>query len=933
METQVLVIGGGATGAGVALDLALRGVRTILVEMGDLATGTSGRYHGLLHSGGRYAVKDPESAKECIDENLILKQIAPHVLEDTGGLFILCPGDGDEYAQDWLTACAAVGIETNNLGVAAALRRENVLNPKIRAAYEVPDATCDSWDLAHALKNAAEQAGAKFLTYHRVESFHIRDGRITGAQVRDLRGDTLFDISFELAVNAAGPWAAAVAEKAGAQFSMKLSRGAMLAFNVRWVNTVINRLRAPGDGDIFVPVGTVSVTGTTSVRTEDPGDTRVEPWEVQHVLRETEIMTPGISAARVLRAWGGVRPLYDPGLSDDGRGAARTFAVLDHAKNDNLEGLVSILGGKLTTYRLMAERTVDVVCAKLGVTAPCITASTSLPALEEGGRFHLLHGRLDKLEHKETPGALICECEIISAPQIVEALHRGDVVTLNDLRRDLRLGMGPCQGGFCSYRAAGLCHEVRGDSPEQIHTLLREFVERRLGGMKALLWAHNLRQALLDEHLYTRVLGLSVQPPVPSTPPPAPKRPAPAEPVSGKVLVVGAGLAGLTAALAAHRAGAKVELVAFGQGALTVHPGWLELGDVEALRTRPEHPYALTADALPEALGLIGDLAVLQRPADGQTSLLAVTTLGARRPVSYGFAGALPRLTAGAKVAVIGIAGWRDFFAGLIADALNEGGYRAEAHEIRLDARGGTFDDWPVDIAKLLDTPEGLKSLVEQVRPHIKGVDAIGFPAVLGLKHETLRDIGRQLDGVDIFEIPTLSPSVPGLRLYHLLRETLLEAGVRITMGTRVTGLVAQGSRLVGVQAETASPRPRTISADAVILATGGLYGGGIESDYQRHVWETLGGLAVKAPEGEWFTHPFLAGQPQPIHLAGVVTDERLRPLAASGAAAYQNLFAAGRLLGGFSAPADACGDGVDISSAVLAVRGALEVLRERALS
>src|SRR5690349_21759774 len=107
METQVLVIGGGATGAGVALDLALRGVRTILVEMGDLATGTSGRYHGLLHSGGRYAVKDPESAKECIDENLILKQIAPHVLEDTGGLFILCPGDGDEYAQDWLTACAA----------------------------------------------------------------------------------------------------------------------------------------------------------------------------------------------------------------------------------------------------------------------------------------------------------------------------------------------------------------------------------------------------------------------------------------------------------------------------------------------------------------------------------------------------------------------------------------------------------------------------------------------------------------------------------------------------------------------------------------------------------------------------------------------------------------------------------------------------------
>ena len=92
METDVLIIGGGATGGGIAWDLAQRGLRVVLAEMGDLATGTSGRYHGLLHSGGRYAVRDAESARECIDENLIVRRIAPEAIEDTSGFFVLCPG-------------------------------------------------------------------------------------------------------------------------------------------------------------------------------------------------------------------------------------------------------------------------------------------------------------------------------------------------------------------------------------------------------------------------------------------------------------------------------------------------------------------------------------------------------------------------------------------------------------------------------------------------------------------------------------------------------------------------------------------------------------------------------------------------------------------------------------------------------------------------
>src|SRR5438876_10532000 len=93
LSTDVLVIGGGSTGAGVARDAAMRGFSTILVDRGDLATGTTGRFHGLLHSGGRYVVKDPKAAEECIAENVVLRRIAADCIEDTGGLFVSTPLD------------------------------------------------------------------------------------------------------------------------------------------------------------------------------------------------------------------------------------------------------------------------------------------------------------------------------------------------------------------------------------------------------------------------------------------------------------------------------------------------------------------------------------------------------------------------------------------------------------------------------------------------------------------------------------------------------------------------------------------------------------------------------------------------------------------------------------------------------------------------
>ncbi len=135
LNTEVLVIGGGATGTGIIRDLSLRGFKAVLVEKRDLAHGTTGRYHGLLHSGGRYVVKDPQAAQECIDENKILRKIMPQCIEDTGGFFVLTPWDELEYAPKFIAGCQTAGIPVEEIPISEMLRQEPSLNPKITAVF------------------------------------------------------------------------------------------------------------------------------------------------------------------------------------------------------------------------------------------------------------------------------------------------------------------------------------------------------------------------------------------------------------------------------------------------------------------------------------------------------------------------------------------------------------------------------------------------------------------------------------------------------------------------------------------------------------------------------------------------------------------------------------------------------------------------------
>jgi len=392
VEPTVLVVGGGATGAGIARDLALRGVDVTLAERGGLGSGTSGRSHGLLHSGARYAETDRVGAEECIEENEILRSVAGACIRDTGGLFVQLADDDPEYFEEKLTACEAVGIETEVIDGDRARDLVPELSADVERAIRVPDAVIYPSRLVAANAADAEDHGAEIHPHAPLTDLRVEDGAVTAARLGGAVDDW---VEPDHLVNAAGAWAGEVAAMAGLEVGMAPARGVMVSVDYPDVDPVLNRCRDPDDGDIVIPHEQEAVLGTTSVPVSDPDDYERADWEVERSVAECAAMLPPVADADVVRTWWGVRPLYAPDEGDgDRRGISRGFFVLDHA-DDGVANATSVVGGKLTTYRQMAEATADLVCDRLGVAAGCETADRRLPGADDPAQLDAYVARYD----------------------------------------------------------------------------------------------------------------------------------------------------------------------------------------------------------------------------------------------------------------------------------------------------------------------------------------------------------------------------------------------------------------------------------------------------------------------------------------------------------------------------------------------------------
>ena len=372
---RIIVIGGGATGCGVARDLVLRGYQTTLIESGNLGSGTSSRSHGMLQSGARYAVTETSFAAECYRERNIISKIFPKAVKLIGGLFISLPNDPEDYLEKFLKCCKIAKIPTKEIEIREVLKKEKELNKNILRAFHVPDALIHPPKLFDLLAKEIRAYGGKILTNHQVISIkQIND--VANSIVVSHNGIKNY-IECDGIINASGPWSNKVTKLINQNIELQLTRGCGIFFKGKLVSQAINRCRIPNNNDIMCPSGKESLWGTTSEVVYNPDTSKTSSDEIQELLLGAEELFPNIRKHTSFRTWSGVRPLVKPKNINNNLPLPRSHLVIDH-EGAGLKNFLTVCGGALTTHRLMAEDVVNKLGNKFGIDIACSSHTTPL---------------------------------------------------------------------------------------------------------------------------------------------------------------------------------------------------------------------------------------------------------------------------------------------------------------------------------------------------------------------------------------------------------------------------------------------------------------------------------------------------------------------------------------------------------------------------
>jgi glycerol-3-phosphate dehydrogenase len=540
LQTRVLVIGGGINGTGIARDLALRGVPCVLAERRELGSGTSWASSGMIHGGLRYLQKDPEVTQHSCADSGVIQRIAPHLVFRIPFLMPVFPDDplGPELVEIALEMYDRYvplknGRPHTRLTRAQALALEPALSDRIDCAFTLDEWGVDAARLCAANAIDAADRGATVLTHTEVvEILREPSGRVTGARLRDrIRGDEAI-VEAELVMNAAGPWAPQVAALAREELRLRPGKGVHLVFERRVSNLAIYAKGVDGRDMFTFPHEQNSMAGTTD--DDYYGDLDridVTEDEVAYVLQAMQRSIPGIRRHRILHAIQGVRPtLFGFGAYEDE--LSRDYVIVDHGESGAASGLYSMTGGKLASYRLMAEDATNRLCAALSVKAPCRTAELPLPGgeaeadlralaqrfgvgLAAATRLAFRHGARARavLEAGDDAHArgrrIVCACEPVLDAELRHVARAEGVRKLTDCTLRVRLGVGACQGAGCAASAAAvLAEELGWDAPRAMREVA-ELAAHRWRAVAPVLGGAQVAAMEIHRHVSFGMLGLA----------------------------------------------------------------------------------------------------------------------------------------------------------------------------------------------------------------------------------------------------------------------------------------------------------------------------------------------------------------------------------------------------------------------------------------
>lgn len=523
-DVDVIVIGGGVNGTGVLRDCALRGLSAALFERNDIAFGASGNSSGMIHGGPRYLTYDPDvTHTSCLDSGHI-QRIAPHLLfripflvpvhrSRFGSRLALHGYDAffelyDRY-QPLKRGKPHVRLNADDL------RR---LEPGLRADA-VGGVTFDEWgiDGVRLCMGSAVDAierGAKVHVHTTVMEVMLDGERVRGVRWRDRVSGETGQTTARVVVNATGAWAPVTATLAGLEprvARIRPGKGIHVFLDRRLTNYAIATTAIDGRQVFLMPWQNMSVLGTTDDDYYgDLDEVLANGDEVRYLMQAVARVFPSVSQARAIGTWGGVRPtLYGWGVNEDK--LSREHEIVDHKKH-GADGLYSMIGGKLASYRIFAEEMTDVVAERLGNTAPKRTHSSPLPGGDEtvdpfslcagiqldalaASRLEYRHGSrsprvIERIKRCPPEARVVCDCEPVTEAEIRYVVEGEMAKTVDDVARRTRLGLGSCGGMRCALRCGAILADALDADPSygqrSALTFLRGAAARRASAVGSL---------------------------------------------------------------------------------------------------------------------------------------------------------------------------------------------------------------------------------------------------------------------------------------------------------------------------------------------------------------------------------------------------------------------------------------------------------------
>jgi glycerol-3-phosphate dehydrogenase len=537
-DVDVIVIGGGVNGTGVARDCALRGISVALFERNDIAFGASGNSSGMIHGGPRYLTYDPDvTYTSCLDSGHI-QRIAPHLLfripflvpiypTRFGGSIALTGYDAffdlyDKY-QPLKHGKPHVRLSADDL------RR---LEPGL-VAEAIGGISFDEWGIDGArlcigsTLDAIER-GAKVRVHTTVTEILRRDdGSVYGVRYKNRMTGESGEATARVVVNATGAWAPLTATLGGLPpkaARVRPGKGVHVFLDRRLTNYAVVATAIDGRQVFLLPWQNMSVLGTTDDDYYGDLDEVIATGdEVRYLVQAVERVFPAVRQARMIGSWGGVRPtLYAWGRNEDT--LSREHEIVDH-EAQGADGLYSMVGGKLASYRIFAEEMTDVLAARLGNTAPKRTHLSPLPGGDEtidpmrlvekasidpiaAVRLEYRHGSralrvIERAVEHPRQTRIVCDCEPVTEAEIRYVVEHELCWTVDDVARRTRLGLGSCGGMRCAARCGQIVAQMTDRSPAEGRRLAMDFLSGAIKRRLAVIGPEQARQ----EALALAVLG------------------------------------------------------------------------------------------------------------------------------------------------------------------------------------------------------------------------------------------------------------------------------------------------------------------------------------------------------------------------------------------------------------------------------------------